>query len=145
MSVKDTHLVQRAALDAIVPKADWAPPMFRAKTTFEALTGDLTDDYFHSVSIMNDRVRDKFSSDRFRTKLQGYRAIEVMLAAAPLRAQVRGRPQPAAARHGHFHPVYLKIGGERLQRFVVVADDVRSVFAGKRQRLTVRATSRLAL
>jgi asparagine synthase (glutamine-hydrolysing) len=65
-------------LGAIYPKADWAPRMFRAKTTFEALARDLTDGYFHGVSIMNDRVRDQLFSDGFRTKLQGYRAIEVM-------------------------------------------------------------------
>jgi asparagine synthase (glutamine-hydrolysing) len=65
-------------LGAIYPKADWAPRMFRAKTTFEALARDLTDGYFHGVSIMNDRVRNQLFSDGFRTKLQGYRAIEVM-------------------------------------------------------------------
>ena len=65
-------------LGAIYPKADWAPRMFRAKTTFEALARDLTDGYFHGVSIMNDRVRDQLFSDGFRTRLQGYRAIEVM-------------------------------------------------------------------
>lgn len=65
-------------LGAIYPKADWAPRMFRAKTTFEALARDLTDGYFHGVSIMNDRVRDQLFSDSFRTRLQGYRAIEVM-------------------------------------------------------------------
>jgi asparagine synthase (glutamine-hydrolysing) len=65
-------------LGAIYPKADWAPRMFRAKTTFEALARDLTDGYFHGVSIMNDRVRDQLFSEGFRAKLQGYRAIEVM-------------------------------------------------------------------
>ncbi|MEO7494754.1 MAG: asparagine synthase (glutamine-hydrolyzing), partial [Massilia sp.] len=39
------------------PKADWAPRMFRAKTTFEALARDLVDGYFHGVSVMPDRVR----------------------------------------------------------------------------------------
>jgi len=65
-------------LGAIYPKADWAPRMFRAKTTFEALARDLTDGYFHGVSIMNDRVRKQLFSDGFRTRLQGYQAIEVM-------------------------------------------------------------------
>lgn len=66
------------ALGKIYPKADWAPRMFRAKTTFEALSRDLVDGYFHGVSIMPDRVRDQLFSDRFRQDLQGYRAIEVM-------------------------------------------------------------------
>ena len=65
-------------LGKLYPKADWAPRMFRAKTTFEALARDLVDGYFHGVAIMPDRVRDELFSDKFRTDLQGYRAIEVM-------------------------------------------------------------------
>ncbi len=65
-------------LGALYPKADWAPRVFRAKTTFEALARDLVEGYFHGVSIMPDRVRDELFSDGFRTRLQGYRAIEVM-------------------------------------------------------------------
>ncbi len=60
------------------PKADWAPQMFRAKTTFEALSRDLVDGYFHGVSVMPDRVRSALFSDAFAQQLQGYRAIEVM-------------------------------------------------------------------
>jgi asparagine synthase (glutamine-hydrolysing) len=60
------------------PKADWAPRMFRAKTTFEALARDLPDGYFHGVSILVDRVRDQLFSQGFRSQLQGYRAVEVM-------------------------------------------------------------------
>ncbi len=60
------------------PKADWAPRVFRAKTTFEALARDLVDGYFHGVSTLSDRVRDQLFSDRFRRDLQGYRAIEVL-------------------------------------------------------------------
>lgn len=65
-------------LGAAYPKADWAPRVFRAKTTFEALARDLTDGYFHGVSINNDRVRAQLFSDGFRNRLQGYRAVEVM-------------------------------------------------------------------
>ncbi|RJG27555.1 XrtA/PEP-CTERM system amidotransferase [Massilia cavernae] len=60
------------------PKADWAPRVFRAKTTFEALARDLVEGYFHGVSIMSDAMRARLFSDSFRTRLQGYRAIEVM-------------------------------------------------------------------
>lgn len=66
------------ALGKLYPKADWAPRMFRAKTTFEALARDLVDGYFHGVAIMPDRVRDQLFTEQFRQKLQGYRAIEVM-------------------------------------------------------------------
>jgi asparagine synthase (glutamine-hydrolysing) len=60
------------------PKADWAPRMFRAKTTFEALSRDLVEGYFHGVSIMSDEMRGRLFSDKFRRELQGYRAIDVM-------------------------------------------------------------------
>lgn len=64
------------------PKADWAPRMFRAKTTFEALSRDTVDGYFHGVSIMPDRVRKQLFSVSFRKQLQDYEAIEVMRAHA---------------------------------------------------------------
>ncbi|MBC7574523.1 MAG: amidotransferase 1, exosortase A system-associated, partial [Herminiimonas sp.] len=66
------------ALGKLYPKADWAPRMFRAKTTFEALSRDLVEGYFHGVSIMSDKMRDQLFSDSFRRQLQGYRAIDVM-------------------------------------------------------------------
>jgi asparagine synthase (glutamine-hydrolysing) len=65
-------------LGNVYPKADWAPRMFRAKTTFEALARDLVDGYFHGVSVMPDRVRAQLFSDGFKRSLQGYSAIEVM-------------------------------------------------------------------
>jgi asparagine synthase (glutamine-hydrolysing) len=65
-------------LGTVYPKADWAPRMFRAKTTFEALARDLVDGYFHGVSVMPDRVRAQLFSSSFKRTLQGYSAIEVM-------------------------------------------------------------------
>ncbi|WP_019140774.1 XrtA/PEP-CTERM system amidotransferase [Noviherbaspirillum massiliense] len=65
-------------LGQVYPKADWAPRVFRAKTTFEALARDLVEGYFHGVSIMPDRMRERLFSDGFRKRLDGYRAIEVM-------------------------------------------------------------------
>lgn len=65
-------------LGSLYPKADWAPRMFRAKTTFEALARDLVEGYFHGVSRLADRQRDQLFSDGFRDNLQGYRAIDVM-------------------------------------------------------------------
>jgi asparagine synthase (glutamine-hydrolysing) len=64
------------------PKADWAPRVFRAKTTFEALARDLVEGYFHGVSIMSDAMRAELFSDSFKRQLQGYRAIDVMRAHA---------------------------------------------------------------
>jgi len=65
-------------LGSIYPKADWAPRMFRAKTTFEALARDLVEGYFHGVSRLSDRQRGQLFSTSFQQSLQGYRAIDVM-------------------------------------------------------------------
>lgn len=65
-------------LGKIYPKADWAPRMFRAKTTFESLARDTVEGYFHGVALMPDRVREQLFSDRFRRGLNGYRAVDVM-------------------------------------------------------------------
>ena len=66
------------AMGKLYPKADWAPKMFRAKSTLEALARDSTAGYFHSVSIMSDDMRRKLFSDTFRAELQGYTALEVL-------------------------------------------------------------------
>src|SRR4029077_2065647 len=59
------------------PKADWAPRVLRAKTTFQALARDSVEAYFHSMSIMRDDMRQRLFSDAFRTNLAGYSALEV--------------------------------------------------------------------
>ncbi len=64
-------------LGRLYPKADWAPRVFRAKTTFQALARDSVQAYFHAVSIMNDDMRWRLFSPSFRASLGGYRAIEV--------------------------------------------------------------------
>ena len=65
-------------LGSLYPKADWAPRMFRAKSTFEALARDSVDGYFHSVSLLGDRLRGKLFSASFVRELQSYRAVEVL-------------------------------------------------------------------
>lgn len=65
-------------LGSVYPKADWAPKVLRAKTTFEALARDGVEGYFHGVSVMSDAMRGRLFSADFKKRLQGYRAIEVM-------------------------------------------------------------------
>jgi asparagine synthase (glutamine-hydrolysing) len=65
-------------LGQLYPKADWAPRVFRAKSTFEALARDSVDAYFHGVSILHDAMRANLFSTRFRRELQGYEAVEVL-------------------------------------------------------------------
>ena len=61
----------------LYPKADWAPRMFRAKTTFEGLARSSVEAYFHSVSILRSPMRDALFSSSFKTELAGYNAQEV--------------------------------------------------------------------
>ncbi|SOD39984.1 XrtA/PEP-CTERM system amidotransferase [Nitrosovibrio sp. Nv4] len=65
-------------LGNLYPKADWAPKVLRAKSTFEALARDSVEGYFHSVSIMKDKMRQRLFSDSFKRNLQGYQAVEVL-------------------------------------------------------------------
>lgn len=66
------------ALGRLYPKADWAPKVFRAKTTFEALGRDSVAGYFHGVSVCSDTLRKRMFSQSFKTRLNGYNAVEVL-------------------------------------------------------------------
>lgn len=65
------------ALAKVYPKADWAPRMFRAKTTFEGMARSSVEAYFHSVSILRGPMRDQLFSAGFKRELAGYSAQEV--------------------------------------------------------------------
>ncbi len=64
-------------LGTLYPKADWAPKIFRAKSTFQAMARDSLEGYLHSVSVMSNEMRAALFSDRLKQDLQDYRAIEV--------------------------------------------------------------------
>jgi asparagine synthase (glutamine-hydrolysing) len=64
-------------LGQMYPKADWAPRIFRAKSTFQALARTSVDAYFHSVSILRDDMRRELYSSAFKAQLGGYSAAEV--------------------------------------------------------------------
>ncbi len=65
-------------LGHLYPKADWAPRVLRAKTTFQALARDSVEAYFNSVSIMRDDMRKRLFSESFQRSLNGYSAVEVL-------------------------------------------------------------------
>lgn len=65
-------------LGHIYPKADWAPKVFRAKTTFEAMARDTCQGYLHSVSLFSDKQRNMLFNNSFKNSLQGYNAVEVL-------------------------------------------------------------------
>jgi asparagine synthase (glutamine-hydrolysing) len=64
-------------LGGVYPKADWAPKIFRAKSTFEAMARDSLEGYLHSVSIMSNQIRSSLFSENLKRDLQGYQAVEV--------------------------------------------------------------------
>jgi len=70
------------ALGKLYPKADWAPRVFRAKTTFESLGRNSVEAYFHSISILRAPMRQQLFSADFKASVAGYDAIEVFKAHA---------------------------------------------------------------
>jgi asparagine synthase (glutamine-hydrolysing) len=64
-------------LGDVFPKADWAPRVFRAKTTLQALARDSVEAYFHSMSILRDDMRRQLYSGALKSQLAGYSALEV--------------------------------------------------------------------
>ncbi len=64
-------------LGQLYPKADWAPRVLRAKTTFEALARSSVEAYFHSMSLLRDDERNRLYSRSLKTGLGGYNAREV--------------------------------------------------------------------
>ena len=87
-----THLAEerrRAALPAgvreplfgllgrLYPKADWAPRVLRAKSTFEGLARNSVEAYFHEVSILRGAMRQRLFSPALKAQLAGYDALNV--------------------------------------------------------------------
>ena len=64
-------------LGKLYPKADWAPRMFRGKTTFEALARDPVEAYLYSVSIVREPLRSQLFSRSFQSALGGYRTRDL--------------------------------------------------------------------
>ena len=63
-------------LGRVYPKLDWAPRVFRAKSTLQSLARDAVDGYFHTMSIVRDDQRARLYTDAFRRRLGGYHAGE---------------------------------------------------------------------
>lgn len=64
-------------LGQVYPKADWAPKIFRAKSTFESISRDSLEGYFHSISVNSNSIRAAMFSEQLKMNLQGYQAVEV--------------------------------------------------------------------
>ncbi|WP_119352627.1 XrtA/PEP-CTERM system amidotransferase [Azohydromonas sediminis] len=64
-------------LGRVYPKADWAPRVLRAKTTFEGMARTSVEAYFHSVSLLRGPMRAQLFSPAFKALLGGYDARQV--------------------------------------------------------------------
>ena len=64
-------------LGRVYPKADWAPRMFRAKTTFQGMARNSVEAYFHSMNFVREPMRSELFSASFKASLGGYSAEEV--------------------------------------------------------------------
>jgi asparagine synthase (glutamine-hydrolysing) len=65
------------ALGRLYPKADWAPRVLRAKTTFEGMARTSVEGYFHSMSLLRQPLRSQLYSAKLRSALGGYDARTV--------------------------------------------------------------------
>lgn len=64
-------------LGRLYPKADWAPRVFRAKTTFQSLARSSVEAYLHTVSLLNEEQRDQLFSPKLKGWLGSYKSIQV--------------------------------------------------------------------
>jgi asparagine synthase (glutamine-hydrolysing) len=64
-------------LAKVYPKADWAPQIFRAKTTFQAMARSSVEAYFHTMGFVRDPLRGQLYTEAFKRELQGWHASEV--------------------------------------------------------------------
>jgi asparagine synthase (glutamine-hydrolysing) len=64
-------------LGACYPKLDWAPRVFRAKTTFQSMAMDTVQGYHNSISILRQDERHKLFSKTFKDQLNGYSSFQV--------------------------------------------------------------------
>jgi len=64
-------------LGRVYPKADWAPRVLRAKTTFQGMARSPVEAYFHSMSQIREPMRSQLFTPKFMSALGGYRAIDV--------------------------------------------------------------------
>lgn len=65
-------------LGQLYPKADWAPRMFRAKTTFQSLAMNGVEAYGNTMSRLRKEQRDALFADKYKQQLSGYTGLEIV-------------------------------------------------------------------
>ena len=83
-------------LGRVYPKADWAPRVFRAKSTFEDLARSSVAAYFNEMSILRAPVRHALYSPRLKAELGGYDASQLFERHAQNHARLSGLDDPLA-------------------------------------------------
>jgi asparagine synthase (glutamine-hydrolysing) len=83
-------------LGRVYPKADWAPRVLRAKTTFQGMARTSVEAYFHSVSILRGTLREQLFSAQLKRELAGYGAQQVFDRHAARFGQISGTDDPLA-------------------------------------------------
>jgi asparagine synthase (glutamine-hydrolysing) len=66
-----------APLGTIYPKLDWAPRVFRAKSTFQSLSFDSVEGYFETMSTFRSHEKPLVLSDDMKRQLGGYQSVDV--------------------------------------------------------------------
>jgi asparagine synthase (glutamine-hydrolysing) len=65
-------------LSRLYPKADWAPRIFRAKTTLESLSRSAIEGYFNTMSSIPPDIKARLLGEEVKRKLNGYDSIDVL-------------------------------------------------------------------
>ncbi len=68
-------------LGNLYPKADWAPQMLRAKSTFQSLARSGAEAYSRSVGVLTPEMRASFYSDAFKSAIQTHHAEDRYISA----------------------------------------------------------------
>jgi asparagine synthase (glutamine-hydrolysing) len=67
-------------LGQLYPKMDWAPRVFRGKSTFQSLARSPLEGYFHGISFCPPELKAALFSPAVRRELNGYDSIDVLRA-----------------------------------------------------------------
>ncbi len=65
-------------LGELYPKMDWAPRVFRAKTTFQSLARSPLEGYFHGISFCPPALKQELLGADIRNQLRGYDSMDVL-------------------------------------------------------------------
>ncbi|MES2493605.1 MAG: XrtA/PEP-CTERM system amidotransferase [Pseudomonadota bacterium] len=98
------------ALGSVYPRADWAPQVLRAGTTFRSLAGSSEDGYARALAVMAPEDRDWLTTAHFRALLGGYRAEQ------PLTERMRQAPARSGLDRAQYADLTFWLPGDGLTK-----------------------------